>query len=405
MSVRAALIAALASAVVAGCVVSSFDKVDDVGTGGTGGTGGQGGQSGAGVVCAETCNDGPNGEPACCFFRPGNEDNECGYDVAEYGDHCLAPYETAAQPDASCPSSGSRQGCCLSTGLCGILDTAHSLGCVPAEAFPGTTPTPCGSNPCGRYCIDAQSAGCDVVNGDNEFPVWQCSELCKDGPCTSDVRKVVDTCDSTGHCLGNGDAGYSVGSNDECRANLFDLAVCMQTKDNFGPDCTQYCELVTSVCTEGNRQYADYDDCLAVCWYVFDGSVLNRGDLTDSMRPNDLACRIHAVAGADSNGKSASEWCPSAGPGGGSLSGSKCAAGFCDSYCRVFESVCGTEFTSNYGDYDNCFGNCTDADFRRSDVESGDLCRFNRILDAIADASNALTLCADAKLGSAKCGN
>src|SRR5690606_18163724 len=92
--------------------------------------------------------------------------------------------------------------------------------------------------------------------------------------------------------------------------------------------CEDYCGAIMSNCTGSNAQYADMDECLALCG----ASGWGAGEVGDK-DGNTLQCRItHAVelSAADPD-----QHCASAGPTGDGVCGS-----LCESYCAFSGKYC-----------------------------------------------------------------
>jgi hypothetical protein len=391
--IRRPIVAASAVAfVVVGCVVSSFEKVDML-------------SDASGPECLDPCTDGSNGETGCCFDQPEGNDDECGYEVAEYGGVCL-PFGGPGVSEPSCPaSSQGLAGCCMENGLCGYEDPEHDLGCMPAEAF-GNAPEPCSESPCGAYCLAAQNAGCDLVR-DAEFPLWDCTERCIDGPCVSELDVVVQACTPSGECLANGDPAYAVPDWDgPCRAALLSLASCFEVQDGFGPECTQYCALMMSACIDPSElQYGSVENCLSICGDLFDADALEHGSLqAGTTALNTLACRFVAI-GDPSLGGTRAEACAGAGPAGDFGSGgSRCGTGICESYCTLMSAVCPNEF--EHATLGECIAACSDGEtFAYNGNPGGDTtaCRLNHLTFAITETSDPTIHCENARSDSPAC--
>jgi hypothetical protein len=121
--------------------------------------------------------------------------------------------------------------------------------------------------------------------------------------------------------------------------------VCRDAIDSdFDTDCSVYCHLVQTSCTDSNAVYENEEQCNAAC------ATFERGEVNDTAT-NTLRCRrYHAYAAMDIP----EEHCPHAGPTGDG----HCATreqkdmGNCVSFCRIASNSCPDEYTAHY-DRDN----------------------------------------------------
>ena len=339
-----ALASAVGLAASAGCLVSSFDKVDDIGGGGSAGSG---------------------GAPATC---------ESGQDLP---------------------------GCCLPNGLCGYDDGAQ--GCVATETF-GDAAAACSSHPCGSYCLLAEANGCPIFDPLATPPVLDCADRCIGGPCTSEIEAVIADCKTTEYCWNNGDPAYQpTDFASPCRNRLYDLAQCFEEGDGFGPECTQYCTLIMTACTGAELQYETGEDCLDVCDALFDGVTFPLGSFNDgTAQTNSVACRFVAIGDEGITGTPA-QICSSAGPAGGSgEAGLECGKGLCESYCALANKTCAGEFPGEFGSVNDCISACEngggpDETFAwQANPSGGFACRLNHVILAITDSANQATHCQNA---------
>ncbi len=401
-------LAPLAAALVAaGCVVSSFDKVDDVG--GTGGNGGIGGDGN----CTTTCQAGPSGEPACCFDYPdgprGSEDL-CGYQLPKYDDVCL-PLGSPGSDDPVCsdlpgPGGDSLDGCCMPNGLCGVLDKEHGLGCMPSAVFGVVDPQFCGTSPCGVYCDIARTQACDLVDKDGLLRVWECAEECEPDGCHPQMTTVMANCieGEPGQCQTPGDPVFSFPSKPgSCVNDIRELAKCLEQDPgvNYEPDCAQYCRLAMDLCSgTANAQYPGYADCLAICERIPRGSFSTPADLI----ADSVACRIDKLPADPTQANP--ESCSLAGPSGLNSNDHCGDPNPCPLYCSVMKDVCPVEYKAVGGD--GCLGDCgslwSPAVFKW-DVDPGSVsCRLKFALEALlADDLNRAAPCENAGLSSPTC--
>lgn len=384
-----------AALITAGCIVSTYEKVDDSG-GGTGGTGGT-----SGGICTDTCLPGANGETPCCFDYPSagpDFEDKCGYVVADLGGLCL-PAAAPGESDDACNDlpngADSLDGCCMPNGLCGFLDEKHGLGCVAAEAVTdGSALQACGTSSCGEYCDIADALSCPMVDSDGDLRVWECAEECLSDDCEVQMRAVLDNCQpgDVGQCQSAGDPVFKATTTGTCVSDIFELAICLQGRAVAqAPDCAQYCRVVTDVCTGSEMQYPDYSTCLAVC------AGFEVGSLPAEPLKNTLACRFAGVALVGS--------CADAGPAGESGGTGFCGS-TCETYCRILDEACPTQH-GVMGGKSGCETACAGwpvSDFAWTPADSNTAsCRLKYALSAATDSGNAAAHCAAADDVSTKC--
>jgi hypothetical protein len=105
--------------------------------------------------------------------------------------------------------------------------------------------------------------------------------------------------------------------------------------------CNEYCTVVTANCTGTNDVYRTDEACQGLC------NSLPLGDIDEPADTNTIACRLeHAILAGESE---ATLNCGAAGPGGGNLCGSDC-----ESYCYLFDQICGSPFDTNEECLDKC---------------------------------------------------
>jgi hypothetical protein len=114
------------------------------------------------------------------------------------------------------------------------------------------------------------------------------------------------------------------------------------------PTCTDFCKLVTNVCTGTLEVYEDAEQCKALCEHF------DPGKNSDTSGQNTLGCRKYHAYNAFGDPVT---HCPHVGPGGGKVCGDK-QTGDCDSYCRIASGVCGSEFAAAFGDEATCLAEC-----------------------------------------------
>lgn len=177
------------------------------------------------------------------------------------------------------------------------------------------------------------------------------------------------------------------------------------------PSCEAYCNLVKVACIEDNKVYENDIQCLAVCTELDAlGFLGESGDIST----NTVACRRYhannAIALPDGH-------CSHAGPGGAGhcLDGMDLDLGNCQSFCRLAESLCASDFSANYADTDECEAACVKLDgsgedkatdhysvTTAADDPAGFRCRLLELTRA-AEEPKDLSHCA-AAFGAAPCG-
>ena len=395
----------LAAAVVAaGCVVSSFDKVDNVG--GNGGIGGDGN-------CKTTCQSGPNGEPACCFDYPDGplgSDDLCGYQLPKYDNVCL-PLGAPGPEDPVCtdlpgPGGDSLDGCCMPNGLCGVIDKDHGLGCMPSAVFGVVDAEFCGTSPCGVYCDIARTQSCDLVDKDGLLRVWECAEECQTDACHPQMTTVMTNCieGEPGQCQTPGDPVFSFNPSDpgSCVDDIRELAKCLEQdpRKDYEPDCAQYCRLAMDLCSgPAHAQYPDYATCLAICERIPRGSFSTPAELI----ADSVACRFNELPADPSLANP--ESCSLAGPGGLNSSDHCGDPDPCALYCSTMKDVCPVEYAALGGD--GCLGACpsfwSPSLFKWEVDPASGSCRLKYALAALIDEPNRASHCENAALLSLTC--
>lgn len=102
------------------------------------------------------------------------------------------------------------------------------------------------------------------------------------------------------------------------------------------PNCRDYCELITSTCTqESSQQYASVDACVHTC----EGG-MELGEAPD-YTGDTVACRRYHIYNAVGLGDS---HCDHGGAGGDGHCGT-----LCNSYCTMADKLCPSEFANTFG--------------------------------------------------------
>jgi hypothetical protein len=146
------------------------------------------------------------------------------------------------------------------------------------------------------------------------------------------------------------------------------------------PNCADYCQLVTAVCSDTLAVYESNAQCLAVCQAQNNELAIATqfppGKNADDSG-NSIACRKYhtynaatPVAGIDSR----PVHCPHAGPGGGpaGVCHDDDTLAECEPFCSLAQSVCPDEFKSAYGaKADDSFAACQSACLKLPDRTTG----------------------------------
>jgi hypothetical protein len=101
------------------------------------------------------------------------------------------------------------------------------------------------------------------------------------------------------------------------------VGACVSDDPGVKVDCNAYCTVIAKACGGDNIQYRDTAECMKVC------SLLPIGSATDG-DTNSIACRLNKAQSA----KTLSD-CIAAGPFGGGVCGTRCAA-----YCTIAGKSC-----------------------------------------------------------------
>ena len=105
--------------------------------------------------------------------------------------------------------------------------------------------------------------------------------------------------------------------------------------------CLDYCDTVMASCAGMNQQYASQTACLLVC------ELLDPG-LPGATTGNSVSCRLSRAELAATTGE-ASNYCYTAGPGGGDVCGTDC-----DGYCTLMTAKC-----RELGSFNQCLAACS----------------------------------------------
>lgn len=120
------------------------------------------------------------------------------------------------------------------------------------------------------------------------------------------------------------------------------------------PKCEDYCKIELAVCDGERTQYESPEQCLAVC------NALDLGTNSDQSG-NTVGCRRYHSFSA-SFGGSALSHCYHSGPTGDGHCGKDDATtgitANCQSYCKLLEAACPTEFVTTMIDTEQCLNSC-----------------------------------------------
>ena len=240
-------------------------------------------------------------------------------------------------------------------------DTGESLELYCANAGPGGNDA-CGSN-CENYCQLFSHTCAD------DFKRYSADGANGDEVCVSKCLGLVDT-----HLFDSTDQGNYFGDTLQCRlVHTTSSAVDPEThcphadlKSNkclddatAEPDCDNFCHLELAECTVANGYpvYESEAQCNAVC------NALRPGHLSDTAE-NTVGCRMYHSYNAllDPKGH-----CSHTGPGGDGHCGSTALpktgnTGNCESYCRLLETACKTDFDGSFADLAACEADCVKID-------------------------------------------
>jgi hypothetical protein len=158
------------------------------------------------------------------------------------------------------------------------------------------------------------------------------------------------------------------------------------------PECGDFCKLVSHVCRDDFAVYESEVQCNALCQHF------DPGENADGNGKNTLGCRKYHTYNAMNDPVT---HCPHLGPGGAGVCGDP-MTGNCDSYCRISERACGTQFKAHFADTDECLAQCAELEpgakysVAQADTESSTLgCRL-LALSRAAEAGPDSALCLDA---------
>jgi hypothetical protein len=257
------------------------------------------------------------------------------------------------------------------------------------------------ATPCENYC-----ALFDAVCDDVSLHVSNCVDLCKELiPPGDDTNVAAAQMGNTLACRFYHVSAAAASKNTKERtqhcghAGLNPTALCV---DDTNVDCDTYCKTVDTLCgfPDGGTYsvYESRDQCLAVC------AALPPGPATD-MSGNTVGCRTYHSWNAVLLGDSKTH-CPHAGPGGAGVCGDDC-----ESYCKLFQAACSTEFTANFTGMDDCQMKCRsipgDPGYTLPVPDGNTLqCRLHYTARALEDAASSPDRKKDdcaAALGTATC--
>jgi hypothetical protein len=255
--------------------------------------------------------------------------------------------------------------------------------------------TGCGTSECANYCelYDAIcSAALPILYPKQNNCVQNCEGLRDKGKLDPDDDHEGDTLqcrlvhvsaaetDLRAHC------GHAVLANPTRWCNN-DAVV-----PPLPPSCVDFCKLVGHVCTGELSVYENDGQCEKLCKHF------DPGENADSTGKNTLGCRKYHTYNAMGQPEI---HCPHVGPGGAGVCGDM-MTGNCDSYCRISERACTSQFTAHFADVDDCLTQCSELDpggkysVAQADSESATLgCRF-LALSRAAEAGPDSALCVDA---------
>jgi hypothetical protein len=244
----------------------------------------------------------------------------------------------------------------------------------PAATPGGGGPTMAGAPSCGDNC----DAYCDLYKQIcPETPLDQCETRCRGLPDRGMYSAVTDFSDyddtiqcRIAHLTAAARASYNAGNAKDAaerstedglrkthcghsalRPRLMADNTPCDLKADKAPNCEDYCQLIMTACTGGNRVYDDKNQCVQVCNKGFPAPA----GLTENMPEtavNTLSCRRwHAYYALTDI---ASTHCPHAGPSGGNDCGKPCEV-----YCSLLEAGCKRRYTDTYGaDDQKCLDEC-----------------------------------------------
>jgi hypothetical protein len=116
--------------------------------------------------------------------------------------------------------------------------------------------------------------------------------------------------------------------------------------------CEKYCDEIGELCTGELEQYRDRRQCLTICSFYPEGSLLSEDN------DNTVACRLRYASKARyAAGTEHAAYCRQGGPGGDGRCGSNC-----EGYCTLMMGVC-TEETADlyrFAGVEECLSACED---------------------------------------------
>ena len=281
-----------------------------------------------GIDGASVCVDPVAPAPTCAEYCTAVT-SACTAGNAQYANEaaCLSYCETWAMIPAgtTADTGGNTIGCRLyHAGVAGMAGNA-ATHCPHAG--------PSGGDVCGSWCDNYCQLAMTNCTGGNELYAsvsacqTTCTSLHQDGaPGDTDG----DTVQCRIYHLGVAGSDMPTSAATHCPHGALDGGgVCVDPAPTE-PTCADYCTAVTSACTGGNAQYADYNACMAYCGTA---GMLPIGTLADT-GGNTVGCRLYHATVAGMAGNAATH-CPHAGPTGGDVCGS-----WCDNYCHLAMTNC-----------------------------------------------------------------
>jgi hypothetical protein len=120
------------------------------------------------------------------------------------------------------------------------------------------------------------------------------------------------------------------------------------------PTCADYCAFTAAVCADERAVYESPEQCEAVC------AELSPGTFADTVE-NTVGCRYYHT---NSSLLAPDAHCAHTGPGGDGHCGEDDPdtgkTGSCESYCKLLQAACGSEFSNAYTSQDDCHTQCSE---------------------------------------------
>jgi len=148
------------------------------------------------------------------------------------------------------------------------------------------------------------------------------------------------------------------------------------------PDCEKFCHLEMVEC-DGFPMYENKNQCLAVCKALDPGHVGDQGE-------NTVGCRMYHSYNSMLDPKT---HCAHTGPGGDGhcFDGKDHDAGNCQSYCRLLEAACKSDFDGTFADQDTCQAECEKLDGHEADTGYSTTAKGDNLQCRLLHVSRALT--------------